>query len=187
MPVGGLTVAVGRKPEFFLKTAKKMGFPDEALPRIFDAERFDLGRFQAHYENWCTVINCLGICFRMQCTRLYDQDVCAALYQTATSMPMTPDDLMEGAERAYVLYRMLNAREGFSRADDRFPPHWFRPLKSGESTIELMDYFKTKPISREDAEGILDAYYSEKGWGVADGVPSADTLQRLGLETEVTA
>lgn len=182
MPVGGLTVAVGRKPEFFLKTAQKMGFPPEALSaHIFSPEGFDLGRFQAHYENWCTVINCLGICFRMQCTRLYDQEVCAALYGAATGLTMTPAELMEGAERAYVLYRMLNAREGFSRADDRFPRQWFTPLKRNGGSMPLMDYFKKRPISREDAEAILDAYYEEKGWDVATGTPTAATLQRLGL------
>lgn len=184
MPVGGLTIAMGRKPDFFKKISKTMGFPDEAEARIFRPDGFNLGRFQAIYENWCTIVNCFSICFRMQSTRLYSPEICAELYTAATGIPMTASELLKAAERAYNLYRVINTREGFSRKDDRLPERWLtEPLRIGnEKDVPLMDYFKTKTITREDVEKILDDYYDEHGWDIKTGIPTKEKLTQLGLE-----
>jgi aldehyde:ferredoxin oxidoreductase len=120
----------------------------------------------------------------MQSTRLYSPEICADLYTAATGIPMTADELLEAAERAYNMYRVINVREGFSRKDDQLPERWLNePLKIGnEREVPLMDYFKTKTITREDADKILDDYYGEHGWDIKTGVPTREKLMELGLE-----
>ena len=185
MPVGGLTVARGRKPEFFRKVISKTGYvPEEAMQRVFKEEGFDLGRLTAHYENWGTILNCLGVCFRMQNSSLYDVRVAADLFSAATGIEKDHEALLQDAERAYNLYKMLNVREGFERKDDCFPKRWFEPLKRQDRNEEMVltDYFGKKRIGPEETEKMLDAYYEEKGWDIERGIPSPEKLCELGLE-----
>lgn len=180
-PVGGLTVAVGRDQAFFMKRAEAMGFPKEALGRIFVPPGFDLACLQPYYEHWATLHNCLGACFRMQVARLYDIEVATQLYTAATGMDVEPQELLASAERAYNVYKAANVRQGFSRKDDRFPHQWFQPLPVGDREVVLMDYFRSAPVTREGAERMLDTYYRERGWDVATGIPTPERLAGLGL------
>ncbi|MEE8473003.1 MAG: aldehyde ferredoxin oxidoreductase C-terminal domain-containing protein [Dehalococcoidia bacterium] len=184
MPVGGITVAKGRNPDFFKKVMSTRGFTPEAMERIFVPPGFDLGRFVAHYDNWGILLNCLGICFRMQSSRLYDLETCAELFGAATGIEISPGELLKNAERAYNVYRAANAREGFGRRDDRFPRRWLEPLKQPDGTeTVLMDYFGTKAVTADDVEGLLDNYYDEKGWDIKTGIPTREKLSELGLES----
>ncbi|MBI2955284.1 MAG: hypothetical protein HYY30_13295 [Chloroflexi bacterium] len=182
MPAGGIMIALGRQPEFFAKMARRMGFPENENLSL-EPPGANLGRYLAHYENWCTVLNGLGICFRMQSSRLYDAAACAELYTAATGIDVTPTQLVEAAERAYNVYRAVNALHGFGRKDDRFPEKWLKgALRLGERELRLTDYFKTAPVHPNDFERMLDDYYDEKGWDVATGVPTREKLIELGLE-----
>jgi aldehyde:ferredoxin oxidoreductase len=183
MPVGGLTVAVGRPPEFFKKIAKKQGYPPEAMERIFVPPGFDLGRLQVHYEHWAEVLNSLGICFRMQCSSLYNVDIGSQIYTAATGIEMTPAELVRSGERAFNIYKALNVREGFSRKDDKFPERWIKePLKKKGKEIPITDYFKSKNLTPEDFEKILDNYYEERGWDIESGIPTRAKLEELGMK-----
>ncbi|MDY6880622.1 MAG: aldehyde ferredoxin oxidoreductase N-terminal domain-containing protein [Thermodesulfobacteriota bacterium] len=183
MPVGGMTVAVGRKPEFFQKIAVKQGVPPEAMERIFVPPGFDIGRLQVHYENWAEVLNSLGICFRMQCSSLYSIETCAQLFTAATGINITPEELIRSADRAFNIYKALNAREGFTRKDDRFPERWVRePLEKGDTLVPATDYFKSKAFTPQDFEKTLDNYYDERGWDLKSGIPTRRKLEQLGMK-----
>lgn len=184
MPVGGISIAVGRKPEFFAKMAARMGFPAEAMERVsLEPGGTNLGRYLAHYEDWCTILNCFGICFRMQVSRLYDIETCRQLYTAATGRQVTGEDLAKSARRAYNLYRVANVRQGFSRADDRVPSQWLeQPLRREDGReMRLSDYYKSVPVTEEGISTLIDGYYEERGWDIATGVPTKRTLQALGL------
>jgi len=187
MPVGGLTVAKGREPDFFRKVVSKVGYvPEHAMERVFEESGFNVARLTAHYENWATILNCLGVCFRMQNSSLYNLDLTAELYSAGTGFKKQPDELLKDAERAYNVYKMANVREGFDRKDDRFPEKWFQPLRRpdrGEEMV-LTDYFGRKELTRDDVEKLLDDYYEEKGWDVVRGIPTRGKLIELSLETE---
>jgi aldehyde:ferredoxin oxidoreductase len=187
MPVGGLTVAKGRKPEFFEKVVSNVGYvPEDAWNRVFQPEGFDVARLTAYYENWATVLNCLGVCFRMQNSSLYNVNVAAELYSAGTGIEKRPHEFLKDAERAYNLYKVVNVREGFDRKDDRFPERWFEPLKMADrdEDMVLQDYFGNKKLAREDIEKLLDGYYEEKGWDVEKGIPTKAKLAELELETD---
>lgn len=68
--------------------------------------------------------------------------------------------------------RLFNVREGISREDDSLPAALQEPLESGPRAGATVD--------RDDFDSMLDAYYRRRGW-TDDGVPTAQTIDRLGL------
>ena len=75
-------------------------------------------------------------------------------------------------EKAYNLERCFNVREGFDRKDDTLPKRFLsEPLQGGIRDGEM--------IRKPDA--ILDEYYAARGWD-RNGIPTEETLARLGLE-----
>jgi len=81
----------------------------------------------------------------------------------ATGMDIDTDGLWEITRRNRNLIRALNVRRGLRRIDEKPPEdHW----KKREPEME------TK---------LLDAYYEFKGW-TNDGIPTRETLDKLGLD-----
>ena len=75
-------------------------------------------------------------------------------------------------DRLYNLERCFNIREGFSRKDDTLPKRFLtEPLRGGVRDGEV--------VRKPDA--ILDQYYDVRGWD-RNGIPTKETLARLGLE-----
>jgi aldehyde:ferredoxin oxidoreductase len=164
-------------------------FPAEIVPELMDT---DDERYKAdmviYGEHFCAVTDALGIC-KFSTTEEYSllpDDVApglAALWGNA----VTGDDLLEVGERIVNLERLYNVREGLSRADDRLPARFL------EEAVPLFGFARdpetgslqqsAEPIGHAqiyDFEGMLDRYYDLRGWS-RDGVPTAATLQRLGL------
>ncbi|RDZ62707.1 aldehyde ferredoxin oxidoreductase [Haloferax sp. Atlit-12N] len=79
-------------------------------------------------------------------------------------------------ERIWNVTRLFNVREGISREDDSLPAALQEPLETGPRAGATVD--------RDDFDSMLDAYYHRRGWN-DDGVPTAQTIDRLGL-TELT-
>jgi aldehyde:ferredoxin oxidoreductase len=95
----------------------------------------------------------------------------AEALSSAVGETYTPEDLLEAGERIWTLERLFNVREGMRRESDTLPERLLRePLEEGASRGRL-----------PDLEAMLDAYYGIRGWD-ADGVPTDETLARLGLE-----
>jgi len=80
----------------------------------------------------------------------------------ATGIEWDEEELWETALRNRTLIRAINVKLGVRRADDRPPEdHWVHRFPEYESKL-------------------LDEYYSFRGWN-KDGIPTAETLNRLGL------
>ncbi|MBE0577106.1 MAG: aldehyde dehydrogenase [Desulfuromonadales bacterium] len=81
----------------------------------------------------------------------------------ATGIEFDTDGLWEVARRNRNLIRALNVRRGLSRVDEKPPAnHW-------------------KKREPETEQKLLDMYYEFKGWN-NDGIPTKETLDKLGLE-----
>ena len=79
--------------------------------------------------------------------------------------------MLAAGERIWNLERMFNMNAGFTAADDTLPPRLLNePAPSGirEGTLAELDK-------------MLPEYYALRGWS-SDGVPTDETLARLGLE-----
>jgi aldehyde:ferredoxin oxidoreductase len=85
------------------------------------------------------------------------------LISLANGMDLDTDGLWEIGRRNRNLIRVLNVRRGLRRSDEKPPEdHW--KIRDPEMETKL-----------------LDAYYAFKGWN-NDGVPTKETLDRLGLD-----
>ena len=182
MPIGGLTAAKGRKPDFFRKVANIQGFPPDRIDDIVSDTGFNLGRFTAHYDDWGYVLNTFGVCFRMQVASLYSAKILSELYSAATGIEKSTEDIVRAGERALNIYKAINVKEGFTRKDDAFPKRWFTPLKHAEEELVLRDYTTNEPVTEQDLEKMLDSYYDEKGWDIKTGIPTRQKLTELGLD-----
>ena len=85
-----------------------------------------------------------------------------AFITLATGLELDAEGLLEIAKRNRLLVRAINARRGVTRGDEQAPAGL---------------YGKGEP---ETEQRLLDAYYAFRGWN-GDGVPSAETLDGLGL------
>jgi aldehyde:ferredoxin oxidoreductase len=168
--------------DMFPKHARRMGASPEAVVRILSpANGVNMGRLSRYSEDWYAVLSSLGVCNRAHNNRFYHINLCSELYEKATGMAMDPEGMMEAADRSWTLQRHLNAREGFSRKDDLLPDQWFQPLFSEGKHLQMMDYFRTRILTREDLNDILEDYYDERGWDRATGYPTSEKLKSLGL------
>jgi aldehyde:ferredoxin oxidoreductase len=98
----------------------------------------------------------------------------ASVYSAVTGDRRTGDQLLQAGERIYYHERMMNARNGFARADDDLPARFFEAHGSDGNGIAI------SPLSRSDYQAALDRYYRIRGLDSA-GMPTAAAAQRLGL------
>ena len=72
------------------------------------------------------------------------------------------------------MMRIFNGREGLSRKDDYLPDKLFKPLQGTGPTAGRV-------YSQDELEFAIDEYYRLSGWDRTTGVPSAETLNKLGI------
>ena len=96
------------------------------------------------------------------------------LLNAVTGWDMKLEDLQRIGERIVTLERAFNCREGMSRKDDVLPYRvTHEPIPEGAA--------KGKYFPLEKLEMALDYYYSLRGWD-KEGIPTQETLRKLGLE-----
>ena len=94
----------------------------------------------------------------------------AAQVDAACEGDWPTERLVELGERTWNLERQFNLRAGLTAADDTLPKRLLEtPAPSGTAKGKVCEL-----------EMMLKEYYQLRGWG-ADGVPTEDTLDRLGL------
>lgn len=120
------------------------------------------------------------------------------LLSAVTGIAYSEDDFYRIGERVFNLTRILQLREGHAgRQSDTLPEFNFTvPLDRDDSNyFELFnpDFILPGPdgqpvkrkgevLDRQKFEAMLDEYYEARGWDKKTGRPTAQTLQRLGLE-----
>jgi len=179
--------ALNQPIETVRRHAQRMGMSKEAIDRSFDSPlKINIGRFVTSSEHWLALFNSLGICNRHVNNRFYHIDIIAELYSAATGIDQSPQELIKYSERVWNLFKMINVREGFSKKDDEPPEVWFQPMVTHEGKeLYMMDYYKTRRLTREDVEQWLRDYYNERGWNIETGIPTREKLVELGLEEMV--
>lgn len=59
-----------------------------------------------------------------------------------------------------------------------------QPKEHPDGPQEVYDYFRKRKLGREEFHQELQEYYRERGWDEATGIPTVETLRRLGLDRE---
>ncbi|MDF1542213.1 MAG: aldehyde ferredoxin oxidoreductase family protein [Anaerosomatales bacterium] len=115
--------------------------------------------------------NQMGVCLFTVITLAVQPSTWAQLLTAATGESWTKEDLLRSAERVIVLERLVNARFGFTRADDSLPKRLLtEPAADGRGEGQVVDLDKA-----------LDSFYTAMGWDLQSGLPTDETLQRLGM------
>ena len=113
-------------------------------------------------------IDSVGICaFPMM---IWDLDEVANLVNAACEGSWTVDRLNETGERIWNMERQFNLDAGMTAADDTLPQRILKEAaKSGSGKGKVCEL-----------DTMLPQYYDLRGWS-ADGRPTSETKQRLGL------
>jgi aldehyde:ferredoxin oxidoreductase len=114
----------------------------------------------------CCIFHSWGAADQCLTPQLYGE-----MLRTLTGREITNQELMLAAERSWNLKRCFNVREGLRRKDDSLPQIMFKPLPDGPN----------KGLHIKDLQGMLDEYYEALEWD-KEGIPTRETLNRLGLE-----
>ncbi len=129
------------------------------------------------FQELCMATNLMGVCLFTVITLAVRPSTWAGLLTAATGEEWTKERLLEAAERTIDLERVINARFGLDRKDDRLPERFLRETVEdgpGHGTVI-------------DLDAVLDSYYGAMGWALDDGLPTAQTLERLRLDWTRTA
>jgi aldehyde:ferredoxin oxidoreductase len=138
-------------------------------------------------ENCYMAVDCLGICkyhtVFLGATLPNFEDWPKVIYYN-TGLEFTPEEIWTVAERCNNLERLFNLREGLTRNDpvkgDTLNHRYFdEPCRRGAPDVI------GARIDRDKFNTMLDEFYEHHGWD-KDGVPTAATLRRLGLDKEPT-
>jgi aldehyde:ferredoxin oxidoreductase len=128
------------------------------------------------HEDIYAVTDALGICaFSTTAAYGIDEERAAMLFQYATGIDTTADQIMEAGRRIVTLERCFNIREGLTRKDDTLP---WRFMHEYQDDLESVD----DPIlPQAKLDTMLDEYYRLHGWDAESGCPTEETLRQLGL------
>ena len=154
--------------------------PEEGIRRYgakesaFRLEYKGKGRLVKHYEEWSALSDCLSACKNTIVNmEIIDFEEAAALLEALSGIAFTGEGVQQACERVINLERAFIVREGIRRSDDTLPERFLKEPLPGEhpskgSVVEL--------------DVMLDEYYEARGWDLATGIPTGETLSRLGLD-----
>jgi len=116
-----------------------------------------------------------GVCAFPTTAQLWlDEFDLAELLSAASGVEITSAELMAAGRRTILMERLCTCMVGFTREDDVLPKRLMEE-KQGEA---MHDSAINSPAI---IEPMKDRYYALHGWDVKAGVPTAQTVQELGL------
>jgi aldehyde:ferredoxin oxidoreductase len=137
------------------------------------------GKLVAWTETNKAIIDCLGLCYFIY--GWYDLsigfgDELAEMLYLATGITTTGKQLHQQGVRIHTLERYLSyLLGGHTRKDDTLPERFFNvPVSSGP--------YQGASLDRAEVQRALDEYYAALGWEKETGLPSQETLEKLGLD-----
>jgi len=159
--------------ELNLNRLKEMGL---GLPQPVHSLTPEKVRFAYLTEVFYSMMDTLDVCQFVYGPTwcLYGPNETAEMVRAVTGWDVTLDELMTVGKRRINLMRTFNAREGFSRKDDKLPKKFFKPLVGTGPTAGMA-------VTHEEMEAGLDEYYRLAGF-TNDGIPTKETLKDLDIE-----
>ena len=133
------------------------------------------GKMVIEIEDLYTVIDSLIVCKFGRGTYYDTFEDLAQLYNTATGLDMSAEELRTAGERINNLGRLFNIREGFTRKDDGLP------AKVMSTPIPDDTVSKGSRITQKELDFMLDDYYEARGW-TKEGVPTIEKLKEIGMK-----
>lgn len=155
---------------FLLARLRELGLNDPQPEGSFTAETV---RFGSLTQRFYSMMDSVALCQFVYGPTwgVYGPTETIDMIKAVTGWPVTLDELMAVGERRINMMRVFNAREGFTRKEDRLPEKFFKPLEGTGPTAGVA-------IDPEEFERNLDLYYKMNGWTM-DGTPTPAKLHEL--------
>lgn len=107
---------------------------------------------------------------------IYENDAeMAKVYELVTGIPMTEEKMLERGDAILTLSKCFNIREGLTRTDDHPPERFFKLAHTRGPN-------KGVTLNEEGYQTLLSGYYEARGWDKETGIPTDETLEKLGLD-----
>ena len=174
--------AVGTRPDHLahFEVFSRRGDKDFARKLLKAEESADMyspvakGRTIWWAENYKALVDALGLCafITNAIFAYYPLQKISQMYTAVTGIKSSEVELFTCAERIVQVEKAFNAREGFSKKDDRLP--W---RLTNEPAVEGPGKGKVACL---DYHGMLDEYYEYRGLST-NGLPTKDRLYEVGL------
>ena len=185
MGLAAVTAARGADHLYAFPVLDEAGFDEEIRERFGKqylpemADRLNpkyKGIMVKECEDFMVMVESVGLCkYGTQIPpEFFYEDIAVAL-KIHNGLVMTKRDLQVIGERIVNLNRLFNARLGITRKDDCLPERLTKEKAPvGPSAGEVVEL-----------DAMLDEYYTERGWNLETGLPTKETLERLGLAGDV--
>ncbi|GMQ90164.1 MAG: aldehyde ferredoxin oxidoreductase family protein [Gammaproteobacteria bacterium] len=164
----GLTYATSNRGACHLRSytvsSEVFGIPEKTDPLVTDGKA---GLVKA-FQDATAVVDSSGLC--LFTTFAWTLEDIAPQIDAACEGKWTAETLLELGERVWNLEREFNLAAGFTGKDDTLPERLLKEAaKTGPAKGKVNELGK-----------MLPEYYQLRGW-TPEGVPTAETRQRLGL------
>ncbi|MFX1417033.1 MAG: aldehyde ferredoxin oxidoreductase family protein [Promethearchaeota archaeon] len=162
----------GASPEAIDVIEKVTGDKKWASPH-FTEYRAEIVRW---HEDCYEITEALGYCvFTSTAAFGVNPDNMARIYEAATGISMTEDEMMLTGRRVVTLEKAFNVTRGATREHDNLP---WRLMNEGAASGPL----KGERNSQEELDGMLDRYYTLHEWDLKTSWPYKKTYDKLGLK-----
>jgi len=149
---------------------KLRAFDPDLQPMAATALNEDKMRLYFYQANYRHFLDSAVMCMFLP----YSPEQVVALTNAATGWDVDLQEAQTIGQRAITLSRVFNLREGLTAADDTLPRRFFAPFLKGEMR-------KAVPVDEAAFEEAKRTYYRMMGWDQNGGVPTLETLERLGV------
>ena len=165
---------------------KSLISPEEAERRfgstqVMEHDSYEKARPVIYFQDIYTLADALQICKFITSHNGHGiniQDM-ADLYTAATGVEADEESMRTSAHRIYTLERCFSIREGLTAEDDFLQGKWVNEATRGGpyegSSLDQVKFGK-----------MLEDYYLQRGWNTITGIPTSETLEKLGLHGVVT-
>lgn len=132
-------------------------------------------RFSYEMQKYYSMLDTLSLCqFAWgPAWQLYGIDDLIDTCKYGVGWDVTLEELKLIGERRINMMRYFNAREGFTKEDDKLPERLFKPLSGGPGDGGHVD--------KKDFETAKKYYYKLMKWDGETGNPTPEGLEKLGL------
>ncbi|MHA1934899.1 MAG: aldehyde ferredoxin oxidoreductase family protein [Candidatus Thorarchaeota archaeon] len=162
----------GASPESIDVIEKVTGDKKYAHPHTIE-KRAEIVRW---HEDCYEITEALGFCvFTSTAAYGVNPDNMTRIYEAATGISMTEDEMMLTGRRVCTLEKVFNITRGATREHDNLP---WRLMNEGADSGPL----KGETNSQEELDTMLDQYYQLHGWDLETSWPTRETLEMLNMK-----
>lgn len=150
-----------------------LGLTQPLAAKSLDSDKVEFARKTQYFYSMLDSVNLCQFVWGPS-WQLYGPQHIIQVINAVTGWDVTMEELMEVGQRRLNMMRAFNAREGIAREHDTLPEKFYqRPLEHGPTNGWKVD--------KVEFDNALTQYYRQCGWDEETGIPTRDTLTRLGL------